>query len=67
MGAKKKTKFHETIASPEQFEQIGSEEEKRMAIVDVHMDWCGPCVCMEANYGAIWFSLDEPQDRISFW
>ena len=44
-----------------------SEEEKRMAIIDVHLDWCGPCVCMEPNYSAIWFSMDEPQTRISFW
>ena len=67
MGAKKRTKFHETIQSPEQFELVTSEEEKRMAIIDVHLDWCGPCVCMEPNYSAIWFNLDDPQTRISFW
>ena len=67
MGGKKRTKFHETITSPEQFEQISSEEETRMAVVDVHLDWCGPCNCMVPNYSAIWFNLEDPQSRISFW
>ena len=60
MGGKKRTKFHETISTPEQFEAVFSEEEKRMAIVDVHLDWCGPCVCMVPNYAAIWFQLEDP-------
>ena len=67
MGAKKRTIFHEVIQTPEQFEAIISEDEKRMAIIDVHLDWCGPCICMTENWQTIWFGMDEPETRISFW
>ena len=53
--------------SNEQFEAIISEDEKRMAIIDVHLDWCGPCICMTENWQTIWFGMDEPETRISFW
>ena len=46
----KKTVFHEQIKSLEQFEKITSAEFGRMAIIDAHLEWCGPCVCMEPNY-----------------
>ena len=67
MGAKRRTKFHETIETPEMFEEVISGADKKMAIFDVHQDWCGPCECMEANYQTIWFTLEEPENRISFW
>ena len=67
MGAKKRTIFHEVIQTPEQFEAVISEDEKRMAIIDVHLDWCGPCICMTENWQTIWFGMDEPETRISFW
>ena len=67
MGAKKKVIFHEQIQSSEQFEALISEDEKRMVVIDCHLDWCGPCHCMEPNWPTIWFSLDDPAKRISFW
>ena len=63
----KKTVFHEQIKSLEQFEKITSAEFGRMAIIDAHLEWCGPCVCMEPNYQALWFSVENPEARLSFW
>ena len=64
----KKKIFHQTIKSVEQFEELTSNEaEGPLVIIDAHLDWCGPCVCMETNYPAIWFSYDEPEQRLSFW
>ena len=64
--ASKKTIFHKIIASPEEFEALTGENEKRMAVIDVYLDWCGPCVCMEPSYGAIWYNLEDPETRIMF-
>ena len=34
--------------------------------MDMHLDWCGPCVCMEINYTSLWFNIDSPEKRIKF-
>ena len=68
MGPKKRTKFHETINSVDEFNSICLNEDfDRLAVVDAHLEWCGPCVSMVANYAAIWFEIEEPEKRISFW
>ena len=70
MGGKaKKTIFHETIKSPEQFEEVIAMTENGgpIAIIDCHLDWCGPCHPMTPNYQTLWFSYDEPATRLSFW
>ena len=68
MGPKKRTKFHETINSVEEFNQIAlNEENEKMVVIDAHLEWCGPCISMVPNYNSIWFSIDEPESRISFW
>ena len=67
MGPKKRTKFHEDVADEDQWHKIVNEEEQRLVVVDVFLDWCGPCQCMIANYPGIWFKYDDPEVRISFW
>ena len=63
----KKKVFHEIIKDTDHFEKIVNAEFGPMAVVDVHLDWCGPCLCMEQNYQTMWFSIDDPEHRISFW
>ena len=68
MPPKQKKTFHQTIKSVEQFEELTSNEaEGPLVIIDTHLDWCGPCVCMETNYPVIWYSYDVPEQRLSFW
>eukprot|EP00351_Strombidinopsis_sp_SopsisLIS2011_P006043 CAMPEP_0116877030 /NCGR_PEP_ID=MMETSP0463-20121206/8868_1 /TAXON_ID=181622 /ORGANISM="Strombidinopsis sp, Strain SopsisLIS2011" /LENGTH=127 /DNA_ID=CAMNT_0004524019 /DNA_START=17 /DNA_END=400 /DNA_ORIENTATION=- len=64
--AQKKILF--PIESVEQFQEIGNGEiNKKLAIIDLHLDWCGPASCMDQNYRALYFSFDTPENRIEFW
>ena len=44
-----------------------NEEYDKIAIVDAHLEWCGPCISMVPNYNSIWFGMDDPEMKISFW
>ena len=66
-GGKKLTVFHSVIESQEDFVQKIIEDcPKKLKIVDVHLEWCGPCKPMEHNYKAMWFQTEEPEGRIAF-
>ena len=67
MGPKKRTIFHDVIKDAEHFHEIIAEDYGKMAIIDCHLNWCGPCVAMESNYPALFFLIDDPDSRISFW
>ena len=67
MGPKKRTVFHEVVKDAEHFEEIIHEDFGKMAVIDCHLEWCGPCVAMESNYPALFFLIDDPDTRISFW
>mmetsp|Transcript_17579 Transcript_17579/g.29678 ORF Transcript_17579/g.29678 Transcript_17579/m.29678 type:complete len:87 (-) Transcript_17579:243-503(-) len=67
MASKKKKIYHFPINSAEHFQEIISNEEGPLVIIDAHLDWCGPCTPMEPNYPSIWFSYEEPEKRLSFW
>ena len=63
----KRTKFHEAITTEEQFKELTDNELKKVIVVDAHLEWCGPCLCMENNYGALYYSIDSPELRVCFW
>ena len=69
MGVKKRTIFHETIKSPEHYEEIVEKSLNGgpIAIIDAFLSWCGPCDPMIPNYASLFFSYDEPESRLSFW
>ena len=65
----KRKQFHDPIKDKEHFEQVISESATRVNIIDCHLEWCGPCKCMEDNYKALWFSIEDgdPEGRVAFW
>ena len=70
MKGAKKTQFHQTIKSMEQFqEDICNPNNDCCQIVDIHLEWCGPCKPMEQNYKTLWFSIidRDPVGRLAFW
>ena len=62
----KRAIFHDKITSVKQFEEIISDPRK-VIVLDIHKEWCGPCVCMEGVYNTLWFSIDDPENRLAFW
>ena len=67
MGPKKRTIFHDTIRDADHFNEVTAEDYGKMAVIDCHLEWCGPCVAMEQNFPALFFLIDDPDSRISFW
>ena len=69
MGAKKRTIYHEVIKSQEQYEDLCAVSEPaggRIAIIDCHLDWCGPCVPMVPNYQTLINTYDDADNRFAF-
>jgi len=46
------------ITSVEHFNEIISEQNKKMSVIDIYLSWCGPCACMENNFRTIFFAHD---------
>ena len=68
MGGKKRTIFHETIKSEEHYNEIVEKSQGGpIAVIDCHLDWCGPCYPMVPNYATLFFSYEDPDNRIGFW
>ena len=38
-----------------------------MAVIDCHLDWCGPCIPMVPNYASLFFNFDDPENRLAFY
>lgn len=55
------------ITSPEQFMEIISPENKKLAVIDVHLKWCGNCAVMEQNFRSLFFAFDNADNRLAFW
>ena len=65
------------INSPEHFLELISPENKKLAgtvpshmtslVIDIHLNWCGPCVVMNQNYRTIWFNYEEADKRLEFY
>ena len=64
----KRKVFHEVVKDKEDFERIIADNPTRVNIFDCHLEWCGPCKCMEDNFKALWFSIEgDPEGRVAFW
>ena len=66
----KKIQLHHEVASQEHFAESFLDEKSQCCnIIDVFLDWCGPCKPMEQNYKTLWFGVTDgdPEGRIAFW
>ena len=41
------------IETTAEFLQKTDPEVKKLVVIDVHLNWCGPCECIEQNYRAL--------------
>ena len=51
----------------DEFRKIISEENHKLSVIDLYLDWCGPCEAMQSNYQTIWFNFESPETRLEFW
>eukprot|EP00347_Sterkiella_histriomuscorum_P016014 403354829 len=55
------------ITSEEHFNQLVNPENKKLLVIDIHLNWCGPCSVMNTNYRTLFFGFEEAEKRIEFW
>ena len=69
MGAKKRTIYHAVIKSHEEYDELveTSTNGGKIAIIDCHLDWCGPCLPMVPNYQSLINSYDNADARFGFY
>ena len=55
------------IKDAEHFAEITSAENPRLNVIDVHLNWCGPCNIIEQNYRGLFFAYENADQRLAFW
>ena len=66
MPPKKQIQIVHKINSLAEYEMKISAENEKVAVIDYHLDWCGPCEVIEPNFRAMYFLIDDAANRIEF-
>lgn len=78
MPPKQQKEIVQAINSAEHFLELISPENKKLIgmsivsnivflVIDIHLNWCGPCVVMNQNYRTIWYNYEEADKRLEFY
>ena len=64
MPPKKQQELQITVKSQDHFYELLNN--KKLTIVDIHLNWCGPCTLMAPSFRSIAMTIDEWDSRIQF-
>ena len=53
-----------TIKDQDHWNSLVSPDSKKLTVVDVHLNWCGPCSLMSDIYRTIAMKINDWEDRI---
>ncbi|KAE9190952.1 hypothetical protein PF002_g24632 [Phytophthora fragariae] len=54
------------VRDAEHWAQVLESSEKKLVVVDVHKDWCGPCKIVEPTYKRLATEIDHAERRVIF-
>ncbi|EGZ25011.1 hypothetical protein PHYSODRAFT_487436 [Phytophthora sojae] len=54
------------VRDAEHWAQVLESSEKKLVVVDVHKDWCGPCKIVEPTYKRLATDIDHAERRLMF-
>ena len=68
MGGKKEVvEIVHRVQSKDHFDEITAESNNKVSVIDLHLDWCGPCSVIESNFRQMYFMIDDAPNRLEFW
>ena len=54
------------ITSTQQYDELIQASHDRLVIVDLHMDWCGPCAALVPTFNKVLTDYDDANERVVF-
>ncbi|KAF4029403.1 Thioredoxin [Phytophthora infestans] len=54
------------VRDAEHWVQVLESSEKKLVVVDVHKDWCGPCKIVEPSYKRLTTDIEHAERRVMF-
>jgi len=54
------------ISDAKQYDELIQASQDKVVIVDLHMDWCGPCSALTATYNKVVMDYEDAKDRVVF-
>ena len=66
MPPKKEIVFIRKLENEKQYYDAISAENPKVVVIDLHLDWCGPCAVIETNFRTIYLTIDKCDDRLEF-
>ncbi|GAB9468052.1 hypothetical protein Gpo141_00005380 [Globisporangium polare] len=54
------------VKDAEHWALLREASDKKLLVVDVHKDWCGPCKIMEPTYKRLAVDIDQSEKRVAF-
>lgn len=64
MPPKKQQELQITVKNQEHFNELLNN--KKLTIVDVHLNWCGPCALLSSTFRSIAMKIEEWDTRLQF-
>ena len=55
------------LETMEDFDRIRERDYPKCVVVDVHLTWCGPCEVMKPNFKTMYFTYEQPEDRLELY
>ena len=66
MGAKKQIDIIRKLLNEQEYHDAISSSNPKVVVLDLHLDWCGPCQVIEPNFRTIYFAIDNCAERLEF-
>ena len=66
MPPKKLVEIIRRLNNEKEYYEAISDQNAKIVVLDLHLDWCGPCKAVETNYRMLMLLLDDCEDNVEF-
>ena len=66
MPPKKLAEIIRRLNNEKEYYEAISDQNPKIVVLDLHLDWCGPCKAVETNYRMLMLLLDDCETFVEF-